>query len=100
MSYREVQILIDRGSWKKENLRFNPYWYIDQRKWYKNFDSFHCAIGLIVLLILEMVIDYLPQYTGFGHILGHFVQSQIHVIVYWVVIMQLRNLFMWLIYRK
>ena len=97
MSYREVQILIDRKSWRKENLRFNPYWYIPQDKWYKNFDSYHTSWGIALVLILEMVIHYLPMYT-FG--VQHWLMIQAWVVVYWLAISQLRNLFMYAIYKR
>ena len=104
MSYREVLILIDRGSWKKENLRFNPYWYIPQDKWYKNFDSFHCAVGLIVLLIL--LIGASNPYVSLTGLIGLSLADMqpigfaLDIIIYWVIFMQIRNLVMKLIYRK
>jgi glycopeptide antibiotics resistance protein len=103
MSWREVQILIDRGSWKKEKLRFNPYWYIPQDKWYKNFDSFHVANGLAVLLILGLVIDYLfttSMSLTSDILMNRALNLTISVSIYWVIIMQVRNLVMKLIYRR
>ena len=105
MSYREVQILIDRGSWKKENLRFNPYWYIPQDKWYKNFDSFHVANGLAVLLILGLVFIGDDLFTTSMSLTSDILMNRalnltISVSIYWVIIMQIRNLVMKLIYKK
>ena len=97
-SYREVQILIDRGSWKKENLRFNPYWYIPQDKRYKNFDSYHSSNGLAVLIICYFVASYIASITmliglsGWGGLI-------IDTALYWVIVMQIRNLVMKLIYK-
>ncbi len=108
LSWREVQILIDRGSWKKENLRFNPYWYIDQNSkekvlWVipkKNLDSFHVANGVATILILEMIIHYLPLYTfSIQDGLAYGLIIQAYVGLYWLVWMQIRNLFMEVIYR-
>jgi hypothetical protein len=97
--YREIQILIDRGSYKKENLRFNPYWYKDQnsKEKYlglfpkKNFDSFHVAAGLIVLIINIITKDNLPH---------PFIDAWFYIPVYWVILMQIRNLAMKIIYRE
>ena len=99
MSYREVQILIDRGSWRKENLRFNPYWYLSQQRWYKNFDSFHVSNGLIVLIVCYFVASYVVSITmliGLSSWGGLIIDT----VLYWVIFMQARNLFMKLIYRK
>ena len=99
MSYREVQILIDRGNWKKENLRFNPYWYLPQDRWYKNFDSYHSSNGLAVLIICYFVASYIASITmliglsGWGGLI-------IDTALYWVVFFQLRNLAMYAIYKR
>ena len=92
-SYREVQILIDRGSWRKENLRFNPYWYLPQDKWYKNFDSFHVSNGLIVLIICYFVASYVVSITMLIG-LSSWDSPIIDTVLYWFVFMQLRNLIM------
>ena len=105
LSWREVQILIDRGSWAGTSRI--PLWYINQNSkekilWVfpkKNFDSFHVSNGLATLIIIEMIIDYLPQ-IGLRHLVGHFVQVQLHVIAYWLIWMQIRNLFIKANYRK
>ena len=97
LSWRECQILIDRKSWVKENLKVNLYWYLPQDKWYRVFDSYHVSGGLAVLLILEMVIHNLPMYA-FG--VQHWLMVQVWVVVYWLLFMQLRNLAMKLIYRR
>ena len=89
MSYREVQILIDRGSWKAID-HLNIFWYISWKSRWKNFDSFHVANGVATILILEMVVQYLPQPVS----IEHWISSQMYVIVYWFGWMQIRNLFM------
>lgn len=49
-AYREVQILIDRGSWRKEDYR-NVFWKTDWQTWKKNLDSFHVSGGLFVVVM-------------------------------------------------
>jgi len=86
LSWREVQILIDRKSWKKENLRFNPYWYIDWKRWYKNFDSYHVSGGLVTLIIIYLIRDDLWQPIE--------LYEPLYIVAYWLIWMQLRNFFM------
>lgn len=50
-AYREVKVLIDRGSWKKEDYR-NIYWDIDWKSKFKDFDSHHASYGLFILVML------------------------------------------------
>ena len=97
LSYREVLILIDRGSWKKENLRFNPYWYIPQDKWYKNFDSYHSSNGLAVLILVYLFTTSMS--LTYEILANSELNLMIHVAVYWVVFFQIRNLVMKLIYK-
>ena len=98
MSYREVQILIDRGSWRKENLRFNPYWYLPQDKWYKNFDSYHSSNGLIVLILVYLFTTSMSLTSDI--LMNRALNLTISVSIYWVIIMQIRNLGMKIIYKK
>jgi len=97
ISYREVQILIDRGSWKKENY-WIPLWYIKWTSKWKNFDSFHSIMGLAVLFLLEFAVAYLPKYyLGF---LPDWINYQLWVIIYWAILYQLRNLLMHVVFKK
>ena len=112
LGWREIQILIMRGSYYKENLRFNPYWYKDQNskeKYFglfpkKNFDSFHVANGLAVVLIL--LIGASKSYVSLTGLIGLSLADvqpigiALDIIIYWVIFMQIRNLAMWLIYKK
>lgn len=91
LAWREIQILIDRKSYVKENLRFNPYWYIKQKGFKRLFDSFHVSNGLAVLIINILTKDLLPH---------PFIDAWFYVPVYWVIFMQIRNLAMLLIYRE
>ena len=97
LSWREVQILIDRGSWKAEDYR-RLFWYIDWKSKWKNFDSFHVSNGvmtLILCIILRINIDYDVFYL-FCDTLTHIA----HIIAYWLIWMQLRNFFMHVVYRR
>ena len=98
LSWREVQILIDRGSWRKENLRFNPYWYIDQNSKWKNFDSFHVANGLTVLMFCIIIVS--SNLTYQIYIISQFWTIIVNIGLYWLIWMQLRNLFMKGIYKR
>ena len=108
LSWREIQHLLERGSYRYGALRFNPYWYFDQNSkekvlWVipkKNLDSFHVANGVATILILEVVIHYLPMYTfSIQSGLVYELIIQAYVGLYWLIWMQIRNLFMKAIYR-
>lgn len=82
-AYREVEILIDRGSWRKEDYR-NIFWKTDWQSWLKNADSFHVSNGLFVLVMffaMETITWYL-------------------VPVYWFGFFQVRNLGMHVIFKR
>lgn len=97
ISYREVQILIDRGSWKKEDYII-PLWYIKWTSKWKNFDSFHTLIGLSILFLLEYLVEYLPRYDFI--FIPAWLNYQVYVITYWLIFFQIRNLFMHKIFKK
>ena len=84
LSWREVQILIDRGSWKAEDHK-KLFWYISWESKWKNFDSFHVSNGFITLLIIWLIRDGLWQPIE--------LYEPIYVVVYWLIWMQIRNLF-------
>ena len=98
LSWREVQILIDRGSWKARDYR-RLFWYTDQNSkekylWLfpkKNWDSFHVSNGLATLIIIILIKGYLPH---------PYLDVWFYVPVYWLVWMQIRNLFMHVIIKK
>jgi len=90
LAWREVQILIDRGSWKAEDHK-KIFWYIDWKSKWKNFDSFHVSNGIAVLIICYIVAENyqvisLPFLNGY--------QVIALTVVYWIVFMQIRNLIM------
>ena len=95
-AWREVQILIDRGSWKAKDYE-KLFWYIDWKSKWKNFDSFHVANGLITIVIIEMLIKDLPTYNFSTE---HWLIYQAWVIIYWLVWMQVRDLFLHIVYKE
>jgi len=98
LSWREVQILIDRGSWNDWDYH-NLFWYTRwQYKW-KDWDSFHVSNGLATLIIIEMVIDNLLQ-IPIAQYVGEFVQVQLHVLIYWVLWMWIRNIWMHVVFKR
>lgn len=97
LSYREVQILIDRGSWKKKDY-WIPLWYIKWTSKWKNFDSFHLIHGVAILGLMEFLVEYLPQYSL--TFLPEWLVYQLYVIVYWLLFFQIRNLFMHVVFKR
>jgi len=101
LSWREVQILIDRDSWKDWDYR-KLFWYTDQNSkekilWVipkKNLDSFHVSNGIATLIIIELLVQYLPKPVSIEQYVGIFIENQLYVIAYWLLWMQIRNWFM------
>ena len=92
-SYREVQILIDRGSWiPAEHLKI--FWYIKQKGFKRIWDSFHVSNGIITMIICYIVAEYVVEFQIL--FLGDY-QTAVLTVVGWVLFMQIRNLFMGLI---
>ena len=93
LSWREVQILIDRGSWKASE-HLNVFWYTEWDGFWKLFDSFHLSNGVVVLIICYIVSRYIVSFKL--KFLGRY-QTAALTVVGWVVFMQIRNLFMMII---
>ena len=92
-SYREVQILIDRGSWRATE-HLDIYWYTGWDGFWKLWDSFHLSNGIITMIICYIVSKYVVKFkVGF---LGKY-QTTALTVVGWFIFMQIRNLFMGLI---
>ncbi len=91
VSWREVQILIDRGSWRAyEHL--NIFWYTNQNDWWeKNFDSFHVSNGVATMVVCYFIARYVFSFNI--KFLGK-VQTTVLTLLFWVIGMQIRNLFM------
>jgi len=90
VSYREVQILIDRGSWTAAET-WIPLWYIHWQSFWKDFDSFHLIHGLAILFLFQFAVQHLPKVRI--KFLAEWFDYQIWVILYWIAFFQLRNLF-------
>jgi len=91
-AWREIQILIDRKSYKAEDYR-KLFWYTDWRSKWKNWDSFHVSNGIATLIIcyfISLHLDSIGMLTG----LSHWVIPFLNTIAYWLIWMQIRNLFM------
>ena len=96
LAWREVQILIDRGSWKDWDYH-KLFWYTDwQGKW-KNWDSFHVSNGLATLIIIYLIKGYLPEAL---YVFCQPLTDILHTIAYWLIWMQIRNLFMHIIFKR
>lgn len=84
VSYREVGILCDRGSWQWSRFQ-RVFWKTNQAKfWVKNYDWFHVSNGLVTLLICWVLSDH------YQLIDNRFVDTPI----YWLIWMWLRNIVM------
>ena len=89
-SWREVQILIDRGSWRAEE-HLNVFWYTDWQSFWKLWDSFHVSNGLFTLILSYLIVRYV--FNVRLQFLGKF-NFLIFMVVFWFCWMQLRDLFM------
>ena len=89
-SYREVQILINRGSWRAAD-HLNIYWYTQWDEFWKLADSFHVSNGIITLIICYIIAKYIVKFKI--KFLGKY-QTVVLTVVLWVVWMQIRDLFM------
>ena len=90
MSYREVQILIDRGSWKAID-HFNIFWYTEWDEYWKLWDSFHVSNGIVIMIICLLFLQYVVKFKI--EVLGKY-QTVALLLPLWFAVMQLRNLFM------
>jgi len=91
LSYREVQILIDRGSWKAEDHK-KIFWYISWKSKWKNFDSFHVSNGIATLIMIYLFTTSMS--LTYEILANEALNLTIHVGIYWLIWMQLRNLIM------
>ncbi len=103
LAWREVQILIDRGSWKAEDYR-KLFWYTDWKSKWKNWDSFHVSNGLATILIL--LIGASKSYASFMEFIIPLLADvqpvgiALDIIIYWLIWMQIRNLFIHVVYKR
>ena len=97
-AYREVQILIDRGSWKAKNY-WDVFWYKAQTGWKRLFDSFHASNGLYVLIISYLLADS-KKYQFFTLEFLKDFELYVITIIYWITWMYVRNIGMHIIFKK
>lgn len=86
-AYREIQILIDRGSWKIE-MTWLPIWYTEWNSMWKLFDSFHLIEGLYTLILCAALTKLNNKSKWY------------FVIVYWALYYYARNIFMHIIFMN
>ncbi|MBK7380480.1 MAG: hypothetical protein IPJ03_16115 [Ignavibacteriales bacterium] len=96
-SYREIQILVDRGSWSIDKT-WLKFWYIDWTSFWKNFDSYHTLWGLFVLilstiLVISEIVPKVYLWTDFITLWGN-------VCLSWVGINYVRNLFLHIVFMR
>jgi len=89
-SWREVQILIDRGSWRAEE-HLNVFWYTKWGGAWKLWDSFHVSNGMATMIMCYFFSAYAVKFKI--KFLGKY-QIAVLTILFWVVWMQIRNIFM------
>ena len=92
-SWREVQILIDRGSWRAEE-HLNVFWHTKWDGVWKLWDSFHVSNGMATMILCYFFSAYTIKFKI--KFLGKY-QTAVLTVVLWLVWMQVRNLFMLII---
>lgn len=84
-AWEEIQQLIQRYSWKREDYRI-PIWITDWKTWKKNLDSHHFSYGLFVLVMFISI---------------HFIRLELwQAPIYWLSFFYLRNIWMHIIFKK
>ena len=95
LGYREVQVLIERGSWKWKDYRKRLYWFTNQVGEDKDKDSFHISNGFTVALIslLEALVLYFAL-----HLIWWWIP--IYTVIFWVGQFWIRNIWMHIVSKK
>ena len=84
-AWEEVQQMVQRKSWKREDYRY-PEWTTKHDSIWKNWDSHHFAFGLFILaMFFAMSISAITWYL---------------VPLYWFGFMQVRNIGLHIIFKK
>ncbi len=93
--YREVQILVSRGSWRWIRFKKWLYKFTDQNSNDKNEDSFHISNGIAVVIVslAFSFIIYLVLNLAWWWIL-------INTVLFWVFIFYIRNVTMHVLIPK
>lgn len=84
-AYREVQILIERGSWNKEDYR-DMFWHTDWKTWKKDLDSFHVSGGAFALVMFGLM--SLIQISWWM------------IPIAWYLFFKIRNIFMHIVFKR
>jgi len=91
--YREVLILVDRGSWSWISFKHWLYWFTNQSGKKKNYDSFHFSNGVAFLFIsiafsyaiylqLNLSFWYLPINTIFFWLFKFYIRNiAMHILI-------------------
>ena len=84
-AWEEVQQLVQRGSWKREDYRY-PEWTTKRDSIWKNFDSHHFAFGAFVLVMFSLM---------------SLVKLEWWMIpIAWYLFFHLRNIFMHIVFKR
>ena len=84
-AWEEVQQLIQRGSWKREDYRVS-IWATDWSGQWKLFDSHHLAFGAFILVMFTFV--YFADIVWWS------------IPIYWAVFFYLRNIWMHIVFKR
>ena len=87
-SYREILVLIERGSWKA-NVTWLPFWKTDWQSFWAVFDTHHFTYGLFILAI------------AFSMRKGYKITGKIYdVVIIWFTFFYFRNICMHVLFMN
>ena len=105
-AWEEVQQLVQRGSWKREDYRY-PEWKTPHHAFWKNFDSHHLCFGLFVLVMMIAFVGGFtpclistPLFQFVGISLTRMITLPIDIIIYWYLYFKVRNIGMHIIFKR
>ncbi|MBK7381707.1 MAG: hypothetical protein IPJ03_22465 [Ignavibacteriales bacterium] len=87
-AYREVGVLIDRGSWDKE-VTWLKFWDVDWKSTWRVFDPHHFSYGLSILIFF-LTIAYQP--VNLSYPLISWLNSIAVAVTYWFIFFYVRNI--------
>ena len=105
-SWRELNILIKRGSWKAERFKKFLFWETPHsNKWISNFDSYHASGGLFWLLVFTVLVASKTYPSWLGLPILTLVDAQpigfaLNITIYWLAFMYLRNICLHILFPK
>ena len=109
LAWREWQILLEwRWKDREDKKTWLPFWETNPNKFknkflsgiWKNLDSFHVSNGLATLMFCVVIIGSNLTYQLRFDALSDAVNDAANIIAYWFIWMQIRNLFVKIIYKK